>query len=213
MRHSMLLRLHLKLCNLIRNNRNRMNLKNHHCTIISNNCAGGFIYHWLGLRFNSPTINLFIKPNDYIKILENFDYYFNAETEIFECTNHDKSYPVGEFKTGVKLWFMHYTSFEDAIKKWRQRCGRIDKNNLYVIMVERDGCTEDDLLHFDQLQYDNKVCIVHKNYDNVKCSYHIPGFERNGEVGQLHHVCNKFNGKRYLDHFNYVDFLNSNYKE
>ncbi|MBR2635114.1 MAG: DUF1919 domain-containing protein [Clostridia bacterium] len=187
-------------------------MKNDQCTIISSNCTGGFISHWLGLRFNSPTVNLFIKPKDFIKILENFDYYFDSKTEIYECIDHDKNYPVGEFETGVKLWFMHYTSFEDAVQKWKQRCGRIDKNNLYIIMVERDSCTEEDLLRFDKLPYENKVCLVHKDYNRVQCAYRIPGFEEKNEVGQLHHVCNKVNGKRYLDAFKYVDFLNSNCK-
>jgi len=68
------------------------------------------------------------------------------------------------------------------------------------------------LIHFDKLPYDNKVCLVHKDYDNVKCAYHIPGFEEHGEIGQLHHVRNKINGKRYLDCFKYVEILNRNYK-
>lgn len=36
----------------------RKKLLKKNITIISNNCTGGFVYHDLGLRFNSPTINL-----------------------------------------------------------------------------------------------------------------------------------------------------------
>ena len=33
------------------------------------------ILHELGERFNSPTVNLFFKAEDYLKFLENLDYY------------------------------------------------------------------------------------------------------------------------------------------
>lgn len=38
----------------------RLRLENSDITILSNNCIGGIIYHKLGLRFKSPTINLLI---------------------------------------------------------------------------------------------------------------------------------------------------------
>jgi uncharacterized protein (DUF1919 family) len=37
----------------------RSRLTNKEVTIFSSNCIGGVIYHDLGLRFMSPTINLF----------------------------------------------------------------------------------------------------------------------------------------------------------
>lgn len=45
-------RLHERWCNV-----QRRRLRNYSPTIISNNCCAGFIYHDLGLKFNSPTIN------------------------------------------------------------------------------------------------------------------------------------------------------------
>lgn len=49
-------RLHERWCNV-----QRRRLRNSSPTIISNNCCAGFIYHDLGLKFNSPTINLTVK--------------------------------------------------------------------------------------------------------------------------------------------------------
>ena len=34
------------------NRRYRKRLKNTNVTLITSNCAGGIIYHWLGLKFN-----------------------------------------------------------------------------------------------------------------------------------------------------------------
>lgn len=50
-------------------------LKNRDFSIICSNCVGGVIYHELNLPFLSPTINLFIKPSDYIKFVSNLNFY------------------------------------------------------------------------------------------------------------------------------------------
>mgnify|MGYP002241443975 FL=1 len=44
------------------NKKNRKRLYNMKPTIIASNCTGGFIYHWLGLQFQSPFINLYMTP-------------------------------------------------------------------------------------------------------------------------------------------------------
>lgn len=49
------------------NTKNRERLDNKDFSLLSSNCLGGFILHDLGLRFNSPFINLWLKPGDFIK--------------------------------------------------------------------------------------------------------------------------------------------------
>lgn len=200
--------LYHKICNLLRNYINRRRLINKNCSIISSNCAGGFISHYLHLRFNSPTVNLYILPKDFNTMLESFDYYFSSTTVINECLDSSHDFPVGEFETGVRIYFMHYKKFDEALAKWRERCNRIDKNNLYVILVERDECTKNDLLRFNGLPFKNKVALTHSEY-NISSAYKISGFEDEEYVGHLHFVKNKFTGKRYIDEFDYVKFLNS----
>lgn len=50
--------------------KDRRRLSNKNFTILSTNCIGGVMYHNLNLKFLSPTINLWISPHDYIKILK-----------------------------------------------------------------------------------------------------------------------------------------------
>lgn len=198
---------HCKICRACRDFVNRIRFGKRNCTIISSNCVGGFISHWLRMRFNSPTINLFILPSDFNIMLRDFDFYFSSEAQISKCTNTDKPYPVGEFETGVRLYFMHYQDFDDAVSKWRERCARIDKSKLYIMMVERDGCVFDDLVAFEELPFENKVVFTHKDYNGIKSSYKIDGFENDECVGQLHYVKSNLTGKRYIDQFDYVSFL------
>ena len=61
---------------LVMNKKNILKLKNSDFTIISSNCLGGVISHKLGLKFMSPTVNLFIEPSSFVKFCKNLTYYF-----------------------------------------------------------------------------------------------------------------------------------------
>lgn len=107
----------------------RLKLKNHNFTIISNNCCGEIMYNSLGERFNSPTINLFIKTEHYLDFLENLQIYLNAP--VFDISNiSEVKYPVGQIKISenqfVNLHFVHYKSFDEARKKWESVSGELN---------------------------------------------------------------------------------------
>jgi len=174
-------------------------------TIITSNCIGGYISHYLNLRFMSPTVNLFIVPSDYVKMLKDFDKFFDPNAPITQAVT-EKPYPVGDIY-GCKIYFMHYKSFESAVNKWRERCSRINKENLYIMMTDRDGCTLEDLKAFDGLPYDNKVVFTCQEHKDILSSFYIRGFEKRESVGHLHSVMS-ITGKRYIDQFDYVEFLN-----
>ena len=113
--------------------------KNQDFTLIARDCIGGVLYHQLGLRFLSPTINLFFVPDDFNRFCLHLEDYINGE--LTECLDHGESYPVGELTPRdesssllpVKIHFMHYETYEEAAAKWNQRKERINWNNLFVI--------------------------------------------------------------------------------
>lgn len=119
------------------NKKNRQRLTNMNPTLISSNCAGGFIYHWLGLQFRSPFINLFVTPEDFVKILENLDEFLN--TPIRELKDSGEVYPVGVGAFDIKIHFMHYKTFDEAFRKWNERKQRIDKDNMGILFTNFAG--------------------------------------------------------------------------
>lgn len=165
---------------------------------------GGVITHELGQRHNSPTVNLYMLPTEFIRFVSNLDYYLSCEIEEVYTEN---TYPVGRIDD-VRLYFVHYTDFEAAKKKWKERCKRVNRNNIYVIMCERDGCTYEDLLHFDKLQYAHKVVFTAREYPQIHSSYHIPGTNLNGEVRDICAYKSKKTAERWIDDFDFIDFLN-----
>lgn len=188
---------------------NRKRLSNHNFSIIASNCIGGVISHELGERFNSPTVNLYILPHDYIKFLKSLPTYINEKELKIDIQESDRvKHPVGILKD-IKIYFVHYHSFEEAKEKWYERCERIKWNNLYIFMVERDACNTKDILEFEKLPYNHKILFTAKEREG-NSYWHIP--KTTGKDGEVIDLClykNKYTGKRWIDDFDYVNFINN----
>lgn len=146
-----------------------MQLKNSHIFIIANNCWGGLTYHYLGLQFDSPFINMFIKDKDYINILKKLDCLH--EDLILSGTEYNRTlkitYPVYEL-SGSKLYMNHCSDFELAKKKWNERKSRVNYDNLFIMMhTESEKCAE----IFEKLPYKKKVCFVPFETDLTSALY------------------------------------------
>lgn len=161
--------------------------------------------HDLGLRFNSPFVNLWIRPKDFIKICEDPKHYLDLELSFVKEEGID--YPVGVLD-GARIYFQHYKTEDEAKSKWNQRKKRIDYNNIYILMTDRDGCTYDDLKRFDAIKCKGKAVFVHKKYKDIKSAVYIPGFENEECVGMCMNFKNRFSAKRYFDAFDYVSWFN-----
>ena len=182
----------------------RKKIKNKNISIISSNCNGGVIYHDLGLKFLSPTINLYFQPDEFIKFIDNLEYYLALEVK--EVVDDTVRFPIGIIGD-VKIYFLHYKSFNEAKEKWDKRKKRVNFNNIYVIFTDRDGCNKEMMKKFDSLKIKNKIIFTHKKFDDIKSAKYIKGFENDKSVGILSEYENIL-GKRYLDQFKYIEWFN-----
>lgn len=180
-------------------------LTNHCFSIISSNCNGGVITSELREQFRTPTINLFMSPADYLKFAENLEYYLSLD--VVEKTNSFKRFPVGTIGD-VTLYFMHYHSFDEAREKWNERKKRVNYDNLFFMMAEKDGCTAEMVRQFDSLSYKNKVIFTANEYPNCASAVCVAPDAKNGEapimtdyVSLTHRIYDKY--------FDYVGWLNS----
>jgi uncharacterized protein (DUF1919 family) len=178
----------------------------HSVSLICNNCTAGFVLHELKLRFDKPTINLAIQPDDYLYLLEHFDEI--TDKEFTDITGESK-YPIGLLDGKVRVEFIHYTSFEKAVDKWLKRCKRIDRKHLYVTFVARDGYNIDHLKRFDSLPFENKIAFTNKYIKGIKNQFVIKGYENDKELGLLNRYADK-KGHRYYEQFNWHKFLELN---
>lgn len=60
-------------------NRNKLRKRNTNkeFSLFAGDCMGGYIYHQLGLKFKSPTINLMILQPDFYKLVSDLEYYMS----------------------------------------------------------------------------------------------------------------------------------------
>lgn len=190
------------------NRRDRARLKNVSPSIIANNCNGGVISHDLGLPFFSPTVNLYIPFPDYVKFCTRLDYYITLPSRAMRQGPDDaEGRPTGVLDD-VRLVFVHYPTFEAARDKWFERAARVDMDNLFVMLAMRDGCTYDDVRAFGTLPFENKIAFVDKPMPDVPCALYLPEFVEEGGVKVLTGYTSHLSGRRIIDSFDYVKFLN-----
>ncbi len=190
---------------IIYNKINQLRLKNENFSLIASNCNGASILNDLGQRFNSPFVNLWMKPGEFIKFLSNLNYYLSCE--LLFVKEESISYPIG-LLADIRIYFQHYNSEELAKKKWDDRKKRINFDNLFILFTDRDGCSYQNLLDFDNLPYKNKIVFTHIPYPEFKSAYYIKGFENCESVGMCFKFKSNHSFKKYYDDFDYVDWFN-----
>ena len=105
---------------------------------------------------------------------------------------------------------MHYRNSQEAQQKWLARSARINLDNLFIMMTDKDdaqGIAYEDLAAFDQLPFKNKVVFTRKPYPEFKSAFYIKGFEKQNQVGDLF-TFSGWNGVKYYDQFDYVAWFN-----
>lgn len=183
--------------------RKRRRLKTTDFTIIASNCSGTFIYYDMNLPYLTPTVNLSIGMNDFVKMAGKLSWYM--EQEIVEVRG--EKYPAG-LLGDVKLSFVHYDTFEEGVRKWEERKQRINWDNLFIMGTDKDGCTYETLERIEKLPYKNKVAFTHIRYPELPSTFYIKGFEEKSELGVITFFKKQLLKRRYLDDFDYVKFLN-----
>lgn len=183
-------------------------LKNEDFTIITSNCNGAFMYYDMGLNYRTPTVNLAIDMDDFVKMAENLPWYMEQE---FVEVESERPYPAGRLGD-ITVHFVHYKTFEEGVQKWEERKRRINWDNLFLVATEKDNCSYETIRRFDQLPYEHKVIFTHTEYLEFASACYIKGFEEKEELGVLTFYKNQLLKRRYLDDFDYVTFLNKTEK-
>ena len=188
--------------------------KNKDFTLIARDCIGGVLYHQLGLKFLSPTINLFFTPEDFNYFCLYLKDYIDCDLK--ESIEADIDYPVGvlapEDKKPIKVHFMHYESYSEAEAKWNERKKRINWDNIYVCSSfayykEIATFTPELVSMWNKIAY-KKVLLVDKKY-GFDDEFVIQQPKECLEYAWLLFSPDKNNEwRRTFNDFNFIKFLN-----
>lgn len=118
-------------------NKMRRKLRNRDFSIISQNCLGGVVYHMLGLPFTSPTINMFIEDENFLKLVSNLKHYMSIEPEpladpYVDPVDRTVKYPKIRIDD-IEICCLHFKNCAEAINAWNKRRNRINFENILVI--------------------------------------------------------------------------------
>lgn len=192
------------------NRKNRDRLKNHDFTIIGSDCCAGCVYKDLKIRANTPTRNFYFNADDYVKFCQNLDYYLKfTPTEYHGNYSGNGTQYLMANLGDLKLFLVHYDNFEQFSKAWDRRSKRINKDNMFFLMNDRNYCSEKEIVAFDQLPYKNKVCFTHKPYPQYKSTFYIRGSEDKDYIDTITDYPNQLWIKRRYDQFDFVNWLNN----
>lgn len=180
-------------------------------TIISNNCWGGVIYKYFGLKFQSPTVGMYFFSDEYIKFLKNFDYYIQQPLIVRDSTSSKYKEellrrgqnPLIGWLDDVEIVLLHYHDVDDAIRKWEYRRDRIDRKCLIFKFNDQNLCSEQCISEFDKLNFANKICFTGRNYPEYASTIF---FKEYAEIGYVQNDTKMRHWRRY---FNVIRYINS----
>ena len=188
----------------------RIRLRNDEFTIIANTCIAGIMYHKLGKKFMSPTINLWMEDEDFIKFICNFDDYLAKPLRFVSGVDTTPTAFCGD----VLIHFNHYKTDKEAEAKWNERKLRINKENLFIICSDRTNpetghvISHEDMLSLKDIPCRGKVIFSVRKYDDIDYIVPLPK-DTNGEYVN-EYMYDKFpNGRwKWETAWDWVQWLN-----
>ena len=189
----------------------RRKIVNNNVSIISQNCVGGVIYNLIGQEFASPTINLFIKGENFVKLVENLEYYMSIPAKplcdkYVSPSNPDFTYPkilVGD----IEVCCQHYKDCNEAIAAWERRRKRIDFNKVLVIANSWDLNGDKELIQrvCSNPKY-KTICFTYGQYDIDNCICLTEDFWKLTESNVLTPFITGYKPRSYKRYFeDYID--------
>ena len=191
---------------LLRRKNRRRRLTNESFTLVANNCVAGAVYQDLSLEYLTPFVGLYMNPNDFVRLCSSFEHYMGMD--LVEKKQSEFPFPVGQIEE-ITIYFMHYQSYDEALSKWNSRKKRMNFSRLGFILVQRDGCTEEDMQEFDSLEVTNKIILTTSVYPNLKTSIFLRHFKGEAEVGNVLEFKKTFPEDRIMWDFNFVRWINN----
>lgn len=190
----------------------RLRLKNDNFTIITNTCIAGVMYHKLGKQFLSPTINLWMEDEDFLKFVHDMDAYLEKPLRFIQGRDTTPVAYCGD----VMIHFNHYTTEADAEAKWSARKVRINKDNLFIICSDRTNpetghvISYEDMLSLKEIPCKGRVVFSTRQYEDINYIVPLPKDPEGDQVNRYMLDKNeKLNRWRWEDAFDWVHWLNT----
>lgn len=142
-----------------------LRLKESRPSVLSNTCLAGFVYHDLGLKMLSPTINT--RCRNYIQFLKDYEHYLSTDIILAEKDFVEEDLegnpvfcPRGILDDSVCWWFPHVNNENEGIEVWNRRRHYINFDNIIALMII---LTDEQAYEFEQIPIKKKLGFYYKD--------------------------------------------------
>lgn len=185
----------------------RKKLNNKTVSLLVPNCLGGLLFHDLGLKFYSPTVNLMLSQRDFVEFVCRIKEFLEKDL-VFFCDRKSK-FPRATIGN-ITINFTHYPSEEEALRKWEERKMRIDYDNLFIVAMERDGIGEREIRRLGDIKARGILVFTAHKYPDIPYTVYLPQYAKDGEVGNiLRRVSYLTDQREYEQYFDFVEWFNN----
>lgn len=188
----------------------RGRLKNTDFSFLAPNCLGGILLHDLGLRFQTPTVNLMMTQTDFLQFSLHLRDYLVGEFQFIDSVDEECPCALlhGRELKPITIHFTHYDTAVQAEEKWRERAKRINYDNLFFFIEERDGITRRDLERLAELPARGIVAFTCNEYKDLPYAVYLPKYHADGEVGNILKQRYIDGSREYERYFDFVKWFN-----
>lgn len=180
-------------------------------TIISNNCWGGIIYKYFGMKFQSPTVGMYFFADEYIRFLTDLKYYLSQSLIIkdIESSKYKDEIrkrgqnPLIGWLDDIEIVLLHYDDPNEAKEKWQYRLERINYNRLIIKFNDQNLFNIKHLIDFEKLPYKNKICFTGRPYKEYSTVIWFKEYKKNG------YVVNDTKIRHWRKYFNVIKYINN----
>lgn len=183
----------------------RRQLVNTTASFLCPNCIGGILFHDLGLKFQSPTVNLMMFQQDFARYVLRLEHYQNQKLLFYKDPSY--SCPCARLDD-ITIHFTHYATEAEAEQKWIERSKRLNIDNLFVFLEERDALTYEQMQLLGKLDLKGLVIFTANKYPDLPYCLYLPDYEKDGEVGNILEKNRLDDSRRYEKYFDFVKWFN-----
>jgi uncharacterized protein (DUF1919 family) len=116
--------------------------------------------HDLGLRLDTPTVNLWMSFPDYLAFTESLP--VSLDGALHQVHGREERTPVADwtFSGGtIRLHFIHSHDFATAKRDWERRIVRVHPNPVFLVAADNTHATHEELSRFLRLPFPKKMFV------------------------------------------------------
>lgn len=174
-------------------------------SLLCPNCLGGILFHDLGLKFLSPTINTMMLQTDFVKLVLDLPQYLQSQLVFYKHPEY--SCPCA-YLDDITIHFTHYTSEREAEQKWEERKLRMNPDNLFICLQERDGLSAADIRKLSEIKARGVLVFTANAYSDIPYALYIPKYSEQREVGNILSYSYITGKREYENYFDFVKWFN-----